>query len=276
MNLKRLQLKMLKTLLPAVWILERHSSLAILAIWGMGVFWVFHFIVYFFNNSQAFYENILKIQRLVTFNQVKGIFGFGDSDCIGKIAFPAIQAAPSFCNSFPHIFGEKKDIPCLVPCAIDQDPYFRMTRDVAPKLNYLKPALIHSSFLPALSGAQSKMSASDPNNSIYLTDTANQIKNKINRYAFSGGGANVEEHREKGGNCAIDISFQYLKFFLEDDQQLAEIEHDYTSGQMLTGEIKKLLIGELQKIVSEHQTRRKKITPELLNQFLEPRKLNFS
>lgn len=54
-----------------------------------------------------------------------------------------------------------------------------MTRDVAPKLNYLRPALIHSIFFPALQGAQSKMSASDPNSSIFLTDTPSQIKNKV-------------------------------------------------------------------------------------------------
>ena len=28
--------------------------------------------------------------------------------------------------------------------------YFRMTRDVAPRLGYLKPALLHSSFFPAM------------------------------------------------------------------------------------------------------------------------------
>jgi len=38
----------------------------------------------------------------------------------GKISFPAIQAAPSFSNSFPQIFGNRKDIMCLIPCAIDQ------------------------------------------------------------------------------------------------------------------------------------------------------------
>lgn len=38
------------------------------------------------------------------------------------------QAAPSFPTSFPHMFGERRDIRCLIPCAIDQDPYFRMTR----------------------------------------------------------------------------------------------------------------------------------------------------
>lgn len=55
----------------------------------------------------------------MTFNQVKGIFGFGDSDVIGKISFPATQAAPALSTSFPLIFGDKK-VPCLIPCAIDQ------------------------------------------------------------------------------------------------------------------------------------------------------------
>jgi hypothetical protein len=31
-----------------------------------------------------------------------------------------------------------------------QDPYFRMTRDVAPRIGYHKPALIESLFFPAL------------------------------------------------------------------------------------------------------------------------------
>lgn len=66
------------------------------------------------------YPNIVRIQKAVTSNQVRGIFGFTESDNIGKYGFPAIQAAPSFSNSFPHIFGKRTDIPCLIPCAIDQ------------------------------------------------------------------------------------------------------------------------------------------------------------
>ena len=73
-----------------------------------------------FSQSPAFYRNMCQVQRLVTYNQVKGIFGFGDSDCIGKISFPSIQASPSFSSSFPEIFNGRKDIPCLIPCAIDQ------------------------------------------------------------------------------------------------------------------------------------------------------------
>jgi tryptophanyl-tRNA synthetase len=94
----------------------------------------------FFSTRQYpnFYRNICRIQKCVTFNQVKGIFGFTESDCIGKIAFPVIQAAPGVSSSFPFIFGEKskQKLACLIPCAIDQDPYFRMTCDVAPCINF--------------------------------------------------------------------------------------------------------------------------------------------
>ncbi|KFM60278.1 Tryptophan--tRNA ligase, cytoplasmic, partial [Stegodyphus mimosarum] len=223
-----------------------------------------------------FYQNVVRVQRSVTFNQVKGIFGFGDSDSIGKIAFPAVQAAPSFSSSFPSIFGKRADIPCLIPCAIDQDPYFRMTRDVAPRLGLPKPALLHSEFFPALQGAQTKMSASDPNSSVFLTDTPNQIKNKINKYAFSGGGATIEEHREKGGNCDVDISYQYLRFFLEDDDRLETIRKEYTSGELLTGHLKKELISILQKIVAEHQERRKLVDDDTVKTFMSPRSLKFN
>jgi tryptophanyl-tRNA synthetase len=99
--------------------------------------------------SGAFYKNVVKISKAITYNQSKSTFGFTDSDNVGKSHFVSIQAAPSFSNTFPHIFGEKL-IPCLIPCAIDQDPYFRLTRDVAAKLKYPKPALIHAKFFPAL------------------------------------------------------------------------------------------------------------------------------
>jgi tryptophanyl-tRNA synthetase len=147
-----------------------------------------------------------------------------DRDNIGKIHFASIQAAPSFSNSFPNIFGDASNIPSLIPCAIDQDPYFRLTRDVAQKLKYPKPALLHSKFFPALQGPQTKMSASDPNSSIYMSDSPAHIKNKINRHGFSGGKETEEEHRQLGGDPDVDVSFQYLSFFLEDDEELAKIE----------------------------------------------------
>lgn len=229
----------------------------------------------YMSSCPQFYRNILRIQKCVTCNQAKGIFGFQDSDCIGKMGFPAVQAAPSFSTTFPDIFGDNKDIRCLIPCAIDQDPYFRMTRDVAPRLGFHKPALLHSTFFPALQGPQSKMSASDPTSSIYLTDTLDQIKQKINKYAFSGGRDTKEEHRKYGGNTEVDVSYQYLTFFLEDDAKLADIKQRYESGDLLTGDLKKELIRILQNLVGEHQARRAKVTEDVVKQFMTPRALNF-
>jgi tryptophanyl-tRNA synthetase len=62
-----------------------------------------------------------------------------------------------------------------------------MTRDVAGKLKYRKTATLYSSFFPALQGKKSKMSSSDPTSAILVTDSAKDIKEKINKYAFSGG-----------------------------------------------------------------------------------------
>lgn len=107
------------------------------------------------------------------------------SSNIGKIHFASIQGATAFATSFPHIFGEDEPrtakIPCLIPCAIDQDPYFRLTRDCAERLHYAKPSLIHMRFLDALQGPGSKMSASDNTSAIFLSDSAKDIKNKINK-----------------------------------------------------------------------------------------------
>uniref|UniRef100_A0A1B6KZX3 Tryptophan--tRNA ligase, cytoplasmic n=1 Tax=Graphocephala atropunctata TaxID=36148 RepID=A0A1B6KZX3_9HEMI len=228
----------------------------------------------FIGQCPQFFQNIVRIQKSVTFNQVKGIFGFGDSDVIGKISFPATQAAPALSTSFPLIFGAKK-LNCLIPCAIDQDPYFRMTRDVAPRLGFPKPALLHSVFFPALQGAETKMSASDPNTAIFLIDTPKQIKSKVNKHAFSGGRDTIEEHREKGGNCSVDISYQYLRFFLEDDEKLKSVEQEYSSGAMLTGELKKLLIETVTPIVQAHQQRRVEVSEEMVTKFMTPRPLRF-
>ncbi|KAF6000921.1 hypothetical protein F1559_002873 [Cyanidiococcus yangmingshanensis] len=228
------------------------------------------------NYIGSLYPNVVRIQRAVSFNQVRGIFGFQLSDNIGKIAFPAVQAAPAFSSSFPHLFGGDAQVPCLIPCAVDQDPYFRMTRDVAPRLGYRKPALIHSKFFPPLQGAEGKMSASDPNSAIFLSDSPAQIRKKVNKYAFSGGRDTVEEHRLYGGDCSRDIAYQYLTFFMEDDERLEEIRQAYASGRMLSGEIKAELVQCLQPMLAELQAKRQAVTESDLNRFMQPRPMSIS
>lgn len=82
-----------------------------------------------------------------------------------------------------------------------------MTRDVAAKLKYLKTASFYSTFFPALQGLKAKMSSSDANSSILLTDKPDQIKTKVNKYSFSGGGATLDEHKANGANLDIDVPY---------------------------------------------------------------------
>lgn len=225
---------------------------------------------FIFSDVQYFgymYRTVLRVQKLVNYNQARSVFGFTDSDAIGKISFPATQIAPSFSEAFPHLFGGRRDVPCLIPYAIDQDPYFRVCRDIAPRLKFHKPASICSQFFPALQGHHTKMSASAENTAIFMTDTPAQIKDKINKYAFSGGQDTLELQRERGANVAVDISFQYLRFFLDDDKEVERIGHDYAAGRLLTGEVKARCIEVLQTFVASFQARRAAVTDELLDQF---------
>lgn len=59
------------------------------------------------------------------------------------------------------------------------------------------------------------MSASDESSAVFLKDQPGQILKKINQHAFSGGQETLEEHRAKGGDTEVDVSYQYLRFFLE-------------------------------------------------------------
>lgn len=228
------------------------------------------------------YPNIVRIWKAVTTNVVSSIFGFDGSSNIGKIAFPAVQAAPSFASSFPTVLNADRNSShvCLIPCAIDQDPYFRMTRDVAhklvPKTHRLggKPALIHSKFFPPLQGAAGKMSSSETNSAIFLTDTAEEIESKIKKHAFSGGQETKEKQQELGADLDVDVSFQWLRFFLEDDDELNYIAKSYGSGKgeyWSTGAVKKRLVEVLQTLVKEHQDRRALVTDQVVYEWMKER-----
>lgn len=221
----------------------------------------------------GFYETVVRVSRQITGSTAKAVFGFNDSDCIGKFHFASIQIASAFPSSFPDILGLPDKTPCLIPCAIDQDPYFRVCRDVADKLKFSKPSLLHSRFFPALQGSTTKMSASDDTTAIFMTDTPKQIQKKINKYAFSGGQITVEDHRKFGGNPDIDVAYQYLSFFKDDDEFLEECYKNYKSGRLLSGELKKICIDTLQEFIAEFQKRRSEVSNEVLNSFMNPHKL---
>jgi len=213
-------------------------------------------------HANLMYPEAIKFAKKINFSTVKAAFGFTNDYNIGQIFYTSMQAVPAI---IPSIL-KKKNIPCLIPLAIDQDPHFRVARDVYPKLGYYKPAILHGMFMPPLTGVDGKMSSSDKSSAIYSTDSPKEVENKIKKYAFSGGQATIDEHRKKGGNPDIDVSYQYLRMFFEpDDEKLKKIHDDYKSGELLTGELKQILIEKINTFLKEHQKRRQQAKKQLNN-----------
>lgn len=199
------------------------------------------------------YPLAIDVAKRVTFSTAKAVFGFNESSNIGEIFYTSIQSAPAFIGSVER----GKPTPCLIPLAVDQDPHFRVTRDVAGKIGFPKPAILHCKFFPSLSGLE-KMSSSSPETCIYTIDKKEDVERKIMN-AFTGGQPTIKEQKAKGGNPDICPIYQYELFLLEEsDEKLKEIKMKCINGELICGEHKKMLIEKIMKFLRDHQSKREK------------------
>lgn len=201
--------------------------------------------------SKTLYNQAVRVAKNVTFSQARSVFGFTNDSNIGQIFFTSMQSVPAFLESI----RKGKNIPCLIPHAVDQDPHFRITRDVTPKLGYYKPASIQGRFLSGL-GKGGKMSSSRPETAINTIDSPLDVNKKIIN-SYTGGKESVKEQREKGGEPDICPIFDHYKFlFEEDDKKLEGRRQSCKAGELLCGECKKDLIERVNKFLKKHQERR--------------------
>lgn len=219
--------------------------------------------------SNAYYRLASNFSRYGTFNEFKGVYG---DISPGKMNASLFQAADMYHSQLPEFEG--KPVQTFIPVGIDQDPHIRIARGMANRnkdYKFIPIASTYSLFLPGLKG-DGKMSSSDENSFIAMTDNPKEVERKIKKYAFSGGQDTIEEHRKKGGNPDIDVSFQYLKMFFEpDDEKLMQIEKDYKSGKLLSGDLKKYLIEKINDFLAEHQKKREK-SKNMINKFVHKKK----
>lgn len=204
------------------------------------------------------YELAVKISTKTTFSSIKAIFGFTNDANPGQIFYSIIQSAHILFPQLKEYGGPK---PTVVNIGIDQDPYMRLVRDIADKLNFVKPSSTYHKFMPGLLGG--KMSGSKPETCIYLTDKPDVAEKKIMK-AFSGGAKTLEEHKKFGGNPDIDVACQYLYFmFEEDDRKVKQIFSDFRNGKLTSGEVKKYLADKVKKFLIEHQKKREKFENQI-------------
>jgi tryptophanyl-tRNA synthetase len=211
------------------------------------------FIIYDVQDIDLLYDIALEVAKHITYSTARATFGFQDSTNLGWVFWPAVQAVPCFIHK--KLTGE--NVPALIPAAIDQDPYWRITRDIAQKLGYYKPAQIHNRFLPGL-GIGGKMSASEPETCIFTIDSPELVKRKVWN-AFTGGKGTAAEQKKTGADPSICTIFQYfLYLFEDDDRKLAEREKQCKAGEVLCGECKKVLTERINRFLAEHQKNREK------------------
>ena len=109
-------------------------------------------------------------------------------------------------------------------------------------MGLMQPSSTYHQFAVGMTGG--KMSSSQRETTIFLNDSMKSIEKKI-KASFSGGQSTIEEHRSKGGNPEIDVAYQYLRYFFEeDDNELNKIREEYISGELLTGEIKAICVDK--------------------------------
>ncbi|MFX0168416.1 MAG: tryptophan--tRNA ligase [Candidatus Hodarchaeota archaeon] len=209
-------------------------------------------------HARTIYPLAIQVAKRITFSTAKAVFGFTNSTNIGSIFFTSFQAVPAFL----HSVREGRNVPCVIPLAIDQDAHFRVARDVLPKLGFLKPGILHSRFLPGLQQG-GKMSASDPESALYTVDSPKVIKKKLQN-AFTGGRGNAAEQRKLGGQpeiCSIFANYQLV--LIPQQDKLDALEQRCRSGDMLCGECKNICIDLATKFLTEHQKRREKARDKL-------------
>lgn len=194
------------------------------------------------------YELAVRIAKKITFSTIRAVMGFNSSTNIGMIFYPTLQIAVCFLPT--ELYGKETYV--LIPAAIDQDPYWRLARDIATSLGYPKPTQIHAKFLPGL-GIGGKMSSSQPETAIFLIDPPELAREKVMN-SFTGGQPTAELQRKLGGNPDICPVYKYYEMMFEDrDDKLRERYLNCKGGSLLCGPCKSELADRVAKFLVKHQ-----------------------
>lgn len=168
--------------------------------------------------NESEYKNIIKLMTMTTINELNKIFG--EKTHVGEYFYVFYQLMPCFLD---------KNKTAIIIAGIDQDPFFRLCRDIAPRIGFAKPIIIYTKNVIGLDGSP-KMSTSNINsNPIFIDDTKEIIKQKILNIKYVGAGT-LNELFDKGANLENDVPFKLIKIFDKNKDIVKLIEKAYTIG----------------------------------------------
>ncbi len=197
------------------------------------------------------YNLAIKLSKKVTLSEIKTSYGYKAEDNPGLYFYPAVQSSHIL---FPQEEFNIKNV--LVPIGPDEDTHIRISRDIAGRAKYRKPAVLHVRFFPGLDGE--KMSKSR-NNAIFLSDDEKTIRKKVNK-AYSGGAFTAEEHRKQGGKSEQDVAIFYLTNLFLNKKQSDKIIKEYKQGKLLSKDVKEMLADKVVEFIKDFQVKLRKIS----------------
>ncbi len=215
------------------------------------------------------YNLAIHISKHVTNNLTTQVFGEKALDNSGKAFYrSAVQLAQILLPQLPEFGGPR---PTLIPVGIDQHPYVLLARDAAKKAGFMPPAELIFKFQNSLPNPLEKLSGSQPKTAIYLNDSDEVIRRKI-QGAFTGAVSSLESHREVGGVPEACSVFSLLNFHHSDDRFVADLYKQYTTGEITTQELKKITAEFIVAAITEHREKTAQVSN--VSDFLLDKPLN--
>jgi tyrosyl-tRNA synthetase len=224
------------------------------------------------NMNQNYWLRVLQIGRLNTVTRITRcaqIMGRSDKDKLSaaQIFYPCMQCS--------DIFELKADIAQL---GMDQRKVNVLAREVALKLGYKKPIAIHHHMLMGLTepktelkGADAaiakKMSKSNPDSAIFMTDTKEEILKKFKKAYCP---PNESQDNPVLEYCKYIIFEKFPQFEIKRPEKYGgdakffsygELEHAYNKGKIHPLDLKNTTAGYIDKLlepVRDHFSKNKK------------------
>jgi len=203
----------------------------------------------------VYYLNLVTVARLERNPTVKSEIqekGFEKSLPAGFLVYPVSQAADITAFKATH-----------VPVGEDQSPMLEQAREVARDFNriYETETLVEPELMLPEKGrgrlvgidGRGKMSKS-LNNGIYLSDSADEIENKVMQMYTDPDHIHIEDPGKVEGN----VVFTYLDIFDEDKEKVKELKEQYRQGGLGDVKIKRYLNEVLQDFLKPIRKRRQK------------------
>ncbi|MBD3279418.1 MAG: tryptophan--tRNA ligase, partial [Candidatus Pacebacteria bacterium] len=198
--------------------------------------------IYLLSENQEVLRFALELSKHITPEQVRRVFGNEGVNNVGQMFYRgAMQLAQILQPQLPQYGGPKHT---LIPVGIDQHPYILLARDVAKKAGMIPPSELVIRFQQSLLNPEEKMSGSKPNTAIYLNDSEEIIKKKINR-AYTGSVSILSIHQELGGIPEICSVFSLLNNNDSNDKFVNDLYQKYKRGDLGMKELKNVAVKRI-------------------------------